>query len=200
MPRGCRLGRGMKKERLHEKGLALARQASDMSVPGQRFLDVGAFKHAMAMAARGDPKGAVFTIALIQMEPDSQQIFQDREGWPGVIDSFLFGGSFEAGSCHRRGKGEHDILMPDHLPVGLGRFVKGDGLDRHRIGVQKARSGQFRAELKGGGADVRIVEQAACARAAFREAGEAQLPDRFRADAGGRKGPAGRFKRVQGWG
>ena len=136
--------------------------------------DGGAFENAEEVAGGGDAEGAVGVIAVVDVEADGQEVFNNGAGRPGVVDAVFFGGQIEAGGGDGTRERKHHVLMPGDFPVRARGFVEGDGLDGGGVVGQVAGGGEFATKLDDDVADNGKIETAAGACFAFGEGGVAQ--------------------------
>ena len=77
----------MQRERLHEKRLAGAGVAGVFAVACEGGGDCGAFIDSVEVTAGGNAERSVGVVAIVEVETDGEEGFEDFAGRPGVIDA-----------------------------------------------------------------------------------------------------------------
>ena len=83
-------GRSVEQERLHEQRLAFPDRAEKFAVTPGAGGNFRAPQETVDMAARGNLERTIGVVALIQVEPDGEQLLQDAPGRAGIINAVLF--------------------------------------------------------------------------------------------------------------
>lgn len=90
----------------------------------------------MAMRAWQHPHRAVVRPAIIEVEPDGKHVFQDADRRLDVNHPSFLAPGRETRNVAPLPDSDSEILVPRHLPVGVGILVEEDAADGEGVGTE----------------------------------------------------------------
>lgn len=120
----------MEQQRPHQHDPASPHTADHLGHLAAEPLDLGVGKAAGAMRAGQDPQRPVVRPRIVQVDAEGHDALEDLHRRLDVEDSLLHGPGAESFHVDVPLSADRQILVPGHLPVGRGRLVEHDPLDR----------------------------------------------------------------------